>query len=289
MDMTKVTNRTNHTARDLAGPGGVTACFVEVTPDHATLWLHLNERNRNVNPRVVDRYLRDMDAGNWAFNGETIKFAANGKLLDGQHRLTAIVRHGRPILALVVRGLPDASQDVMDTGRKRTGADMFAINQRRHAVTLAAVTRLAVAWQQGKITTADSKVSEYVSNPMLRDAVNDDPMLEWATALATSLNAEFPAKSSAVGFSAWLMGYTDQDATIDFLTAVAEMRTDGTGDPRFTLRRRLNQAKENRERLTAIEESYMIVRSWNAWRNGERLSMLKTNSPAGGPMAFPQA
>ncbi|MDO0930218.1 hypothetical protein QQY66_00225 [Streptomyces sp. DG2A-72] len=57
---------------------------VDVSPALARHWLtEHNTHNRSLRPRVVAAYARDMHAGRWMDNGETIKFAADGTLLDG--------------------------------------------------------------------------------------------------------------------------------------------------------------------------------------------------------------
>src|SRR5262245_34900010 len=95
-----------------ATPTQPTAEVVEVSPALAEEWLSKNPNNRNLRRPVVDSYARDMSAGHWHLNGETIKFAANGELLDGQHRLHAIAVSGNSVSMVVIRGL---SADVMLT------------------------------------------------------------------------------------------------------------------------------------------------------------------------------
>ena len=59
------------------------ACRPEVmfiTPEIAQQWTGLNTRNRPVRYTKVAQYARDMKAGNWALNGETVKIASDGPL-----------------------------------------------------------------------------------------------------------------------------------------------------------------------------------------------------------------
>lgn len=261
------------------------ASFVWVTPNLAKAWLAKNRKNRPINKRLVERYRRDMDAGDWAFTGEAVKFAADGTLLDAQHRLHAIIAHGQPILMLVVRGLDQAAQDVMDTGRKRTAADMLAMHDEPNSSLMAATARLAAAYSDGRIKHADSHIGGEITNSQILNMVEADPYLTWAVRSTRQLSKAIPANPAAVAFSAWLTGRVDPEGTLDFLTAIAEMRTDGVGDPRYTLLRRLQVSRDQRERLTSIQQAWLITRAWSEWVGGRQLRQLKMTS-ATGPQAF---
>ena len=52
--------------------------------------------------------MMEMQDGKWRLNGKTICFDSTGRLLNGQHRLSAVVRSGVTLTTVVVRGLdPD--------------------------------------------------------------------------------------------------------------------------------------------------------------------------------------
>jgi hypothetical protein len=95
-----------------------------VTPDLAQDWLTThNTSNRPLNKLAVERYASDMAAGRWALNGTTIVFDVSGTLVDGQHRLAAVVSAQVTIDALVVRGVPQGSFATIDVGKLRTVSD----------------------------------------------------------------------------------------------------------------------------------------------------------------------
>jgi hypothetical protein len=90
-----------------------------------------------------------MSAGRWISNGETFKRATNGTLLDGQHRLTAIVLSGVTLEeAVVISDLAPETQDTMDQGRARTVADVLGINAVKNASIVASVARRGWQWEQ---------------------------------------------------------------------------------------------------------------------------------------------
>lgn len=79
-----------------------------------------------------------MERGEWELNGETIKVAEDGTLIDGQHRLQAVVESGVSIETVIVWDLPLAAQDTIDTGRRRRLADVLAIEGHPDPTALAA-------------------------------------------------------------------------------------------------------------------------------------------------------
>jgi predicted nucleic acid-binding Zn ribbon protein len=70
------------------------ASIVYVTPEMAERWLGHNKVNRNLRNRRVDQFARDMRSGRWQLTGEAIKFGKSGNLIDGQHRLWAVIESG---------------------------------------------------------------------------------------------------------------------------------------------------------------------------------------------------
>ena len=75
-----------------------------ITPQLAKDILANNNLNRNINATIVGHYADAISRGQWELNGEAIKIAHDGRLLDGQHRLMAVIKSDTPITTLVIRG-----------------------------------------------------------------------------------------------------------------------------------------------------------------------------------------
>lgn len=97
-----------------------------ITPEIAAAYLEHNMKNRSLSSSTVNAYAADMRAGNWQLNGEAIKFNKRGELIDGQHRLMAVVLSGVTISMVVIRDI-DEDVNVMDYGRKRSITDILRI------------------------------------------------------------------------------------------------------------------------------------------------------------------
>ena len=76
-----------------------------ITPANAEAYLRNNAKHRKIKQKKVDEYVNEMKDGKWRLNGKVIIFDSNGRLLNGQHRLHAVVQSGVPLTILVVRGV----------------------------------------------------------------------------------------------------------------------------------------------------------------------------------------
>lgn len=101
---------------------GVTWAVEQVEPEQARAWLspEINKGNRNIVRDHVEAIARDIREGRWMVNVQPICFTADGRLLNGQHRLTAAVEAGEPIEVLVMRGVPEAAFATYDVQARRS-------------------------------------------------------------------------------------------------------------------------------------------------------------------------
>lgn len=87
-----------------------------ITPAIARMWLDTTLKNRTLRQSRVKQYAADMKAGRWKLNGESIKFDSTGHLLNGQHRLHAVIEADVTVEMLVVYNVDPSAQTTMDSG-----------------------------------------------------------------------------------------------------------------------------------------------------------------------------
>ena len=75
------------------------------------------QKNRKVDDNLVDRYAHQMKKGLWDVNGEGIIIAESGRLLNGQHRLHAVIKSGKTIQSVVIYGVEEEAFKTIDTGK----------------------------------------------------------------------------------------------------------------------------------------------------------------------------
>jgi len=236
---------------------------VEITPADAQRYLNNNQNNRKPRMTVVERYSRDMRAGNWSLTGESITIDANGNLLNGQHRLMACVRAGVPFTTVLVTGVtPNAFKDI-DTGTKRTIGDMLMLMGHKDHNARAAVLSFVWRWEKEG----------------LRDTANRPTHAE-----AARYMEENPAL-----FNGWMgrQGYLRTTAVNSFNWMVRKyaMNTSGlldefwepinsgigmtAGDPRIALvkwmRNRHTHRHGSSDPVTSTVETALIIKTWNKW------------------------
>ena len=116
---------------------------VSMTPALAEIILASNTFNRPITATAVKKLAREINAGHWKLTGQPVIVADDGTLIDGQHRLSAIVAAGAAVPILVLFGIDKGAFDKIDNGGKgtRTAADIFAVRGEAHYATLASATR----------------------------------------------------------------------------------------------------------------------------------------------------
>ena len=105
---------------------------VMVNPSLARDWLGLNwDRNRYIRDARVLQYRQAMMAGQWRLTHQGIAFDKDGKLIDGQHRLSALGNINDPSLSVpfVVFYYVEACNGlgVLDIGAVRGAGDSMTV------------------------------------------------------------------------------------------------------------------------------------------------------------------
>jgi len=89
----------------------------------AAKWLARNNNNRNIRPTHVAALARAMTAGNFNPSTDAIGFSVDGELVNGQHRLSAIVETGISFRMIVVENIAQRAIAAIDTGKMRSAHD----------------------------------------------------------------------------------------------------------------------------------------------------------------------
>lgn len=99
-----------------------------VTPKLATEWLAASQGNRHMRHEAVAGFAQQMKRGDWQLNGEAIVFDETGRLINGHHRLMAVIVAGCDVKMLVTMGVKPEAIFTVDTGTSRTLADHLTLN-----------------------------------------------------------------------------------------------------------------------------------------------------------------
>lgn len=128
-----------------------------VTPALAKKWLEGHKNVRPIRWNRVDAIANDIRDGNWKFTHQSICFDLEGNLLDGHHRLHAVLRSGKSIKMLVTRMDNLTIRDPIDQGSPRTIANITGLAPREVA-SLNALRQLELGHQVNvKMTLAEAQ------------------------------------------------------------------------------------------------------------------------------------
>lgn len=135
----------------------------DVGPEQATQYLEHNrpdpatgKRNRPVTRQHVKDLASDMANNRWRKTHQGIAFSPDGRLLDGQHRLLAIVMSGVTIPLLVTRDVEPEAMDGIDQHQRRTAAQIASM---QHGVDKEASRLAAMAGAILQVAGGDARPS----------------------------------------------------------------------------------------------------------------------------------
>lgn len=253
-----------------------------VDPETAQAWLGANSNNRNLRRGVISTYARDMAAGRWQFTGDAVQFAVGGRLLNGQHRLHAIVEANVSLPLVVIRGLPSDSQVVMDTGSKRTAADAVALDGQANAKSVAAIALM--------VATRGGTKRDRVSTSELLEIIKSDASIEWAASAINSFRIP-NVTASVLGYVYWRLSSINPTATHEFFDALSSLVGLPVGSPILALHRRLSSDamdKRSRSYSYRVETVAAVFHAWNAWRKNESRQFIRVGYTPDGRLVTPE-
>ncbi|HEY9368355.1 hypothetical protein [Streptomyces sp.] len=257
---------------------------MDVTPDLAEKWLDQNTHNRNLREKAVMAYARDMEAGNWAENGEAIKFGKDGTLLDGQHRLQAIALSGATIKMLVVTGLESRTQETMDDGRKRTLADALHLRGETNSVVLGALLRRALMWDMGQYRNTGAYTP---TNTECLTFLEEHPECRESASVAVALRKPVALPASILGLTHWVFSRIDTEDADFFFERLGTGANLTQYHPILTLRKKSREVGEGPGRVPEDMLLAFVIKAWNAYRDGDEMRLLRFKPGGAQPEKFP--
>lgn len=241
-----------------------------ITPEKAAEMLLENPNNRKLEPGRVTRFADQMMRGAWLQNGASI--VMNGStLLDGQHRLSALIEANVTLPMVVVREVPSASFSTIDTGKSRSFSDYLTIAKRPHAATLAAAVRQYLVLSAGLTpASAYSGTPAALTFDELYDAMQSTPQIAKSVEFVMSIPAKLPLRPAMLAalharFTEFESGLADR-----YIMSIGA----GTNLPDGSVEAAVYRRIINRDRgqvrvLKSNEKVYVVIRGWNALRAGE--------------------
>lgn len=250
-----------------------TAKVERITPEVAKAMLDKNVCNRPVNKFNVKFLVKEITEGNWQFNGDTIRIADDGSLLDGQHRLLAIVEAGTSLDVIVVRGLPTKVFPTIDTGKRRSGADTLSMEGVKNSRLVAAA--LVTAHYIETTGTPTHPWGRSVSNSEVLALFRRHPGLLPCVAVVGPSTKKWMPGSLAVALCYAFGRAASRDKAAEFFGKLESGEDMSSLDSILCLRNRLIANLTNPAKLTPVVIAAIAVKAWNAFIGGYSVKSLK--------------
>jgi hypothetical protein len=247
-----------------------------VSPKMAEKMLDGNTDNRRVRDRTVQFYAIQMQTGKWkSGTAEPIKLSTTGRVIDGQHRLLAVIKSKTPTEFTIAYDVDESVFDVLDTGRNRSGSDVFKVKGIKNDTILPAIISQYMQLKDGrhrfkeKLCTNNVLLEEYLSREIFwQGAANKTAgwYLNFAKILAPSMIGGLFAlfydinESTADEFMTQLCtGYNIKNKTV------------------AALRNRLMQDKLSTLKMNTTMKTALIIKAWNMYRKNQEVKLIKFN------------
>ena len=243
-----------------------------VTPAMATQWLKANTNNRPLSHQHVDFLTKEILEGNWQLNGQAIIVADDESVLDGQHRLHAVIKSGKAIRTLVIYGIKPEAFKTIDTGKKRTAADALSLEThnrypRQINSAAASAARLCIAYSRLTLNSRGIRLS----NTEVIKYLNEHEDI-WQCALAiNSYNKE--QRPIPVGGGAglyYLMGNKDEELADEFMRGLYTGEELKNSNPTIVCREMLLRDQQRHVRWAGYMKLKLVIKAWNMLRAGKR-------------------
>ncbi|MFE3830509.1 hypothetical protein [Streptomyces sp. NPDC059092] len=252
--------------------------IVKVTPEIAETFLSQASANRRLDMGHVKSLKESILRGEWKLTHQGIAFDKTGSLLDGRHRLHAIIEANTPVEMLVVGGLSKDSFSVLDTGKRRSAADTLFSTGAKYLPLLSSTIRHVILF---KAMPEDrwSGVQARVSNDRILAAYNEDKdMYEEAVATGRELSKHLFASPTAAALGYFLTTEAAPAAEIDdWIAGLKSGASLEPGDARLTLREvpRDTQKRGSKRRMDMRDQVAIYIRAWNAWVDPDKAGELR--------------
>jgi hypothetical protein len=253
-----------------------------ITPVKAAEMLAANTANRPLSRSTVRAFAEAMRRGDWLVTHQGIAFDTAGVLVDGQHRLAAIVEADLPVEVTVFTDVEPDTFDVLDTGKKRNAADVLAIEGEKSTTLLAAMVR--TVWQfQNRPDASWSGGAAAVTNHQIVQTLEANPKIRDFVPVADRIATETGMIKSAAGAAAFLVEQANKGKKTqmaDWYEGIVDGAGLGKSDPRLMFRKTMfamarKQAGVVQRRRDTREHVALYIKAFNAWATGATLTQLR--------------
>ncbi|MEE1730691.1 hypothetical protein ACFCZ4_17515 [Streptomyces microflavus] len=250
-----------------------------ITPTAAAEIQSLTRRHccnpRRLDPAHARRLARDMASGLWdEDNPEVICICGHGAVIQGQHRLEAVIISDLPRRFLVSRGVPHSASVTMDSGKTRSAAvALSTAGVERYRKDLSSTVKLLRLYDVERKTTPWTawSSSSFTNSEIVGFFQSDyQDLAEQLPQMNALKSALWSAPSASLASSYLLYRDGGEIEVAEFLQGLVSGANLGETDPRWVLRRFfLNPTRNRRGSAVSPHQIGLFLKCWNLWITGE--------------------
>jgi hypothetical protein len=207
-----------------------------IDPQTAREMLATSAGNRSISKPRVDSLASAIAAGDWKPWASPIQFNTRGELINGHHRLTAVILANRAVQQCVVRHVPDDTIEAIDLGRARTLGDVLSMPTKHYVASAnelaAIVNKTALMLTGSPAPLSPSAVTRY------RQALGDDLVASAMRWRRRAKDGRLPSPSAVAAALMFVYRTNGSDKSLQFCEQVSES-VGAAGDPAHTVARYL--------------------------------------------------
>ena len=264
----------------------MTATTEWITPEKAAEYLALGGINRNPKTRNVKKISAELKRGEWRNNGQSISISVSGRLLNGQHRLLAIIDSGIPAWIIVVRGCDDDSFPTIDCGVNRTLGDTFTTAGVPDANFAGATVKRCILLGRGaRFVRGDgprddlggNRVSGVSNNEALDEYFTTPLLYRQAMLFAGRCYAKlrlYRKSEIAATYAHLVKGCGYDEMTVETFLADLHDQDCVGNSPAALLRKEITKRNTGRQPISGKCKQVLLVKAWNAYAQGRALRSL---------------
>lgn len=237
-----------------------------ITPEMALEMLTFNTRNRPVAQGKVEVYARQMLAGDWRYTRVPVIFSDEGRVIDGQHRLHAVIEAGAPIESDVAFGAPDEAFAFIDIGKTRTAGDIFAINGVTNSAAISAITKWVFMYDAGYRNTSHRDSPTHAE---LYDYLVGHPEIELGRLVFGRFQKNRLATPSIMAGCYVVAARKSKRQADEFFQIASEgFGAETRYHPALVLHGAFVRSATSNEKLTRTATAGLTLNAWNRFRDG---------------------
>ena len=258
-----------------------------VTPDMAKAIFAKNEtKNRRLRKQHLLRLTKAIQNNEWKVTNQGIALDIDGNLLDGQHRLAAVIKAKKSVRMMVSRNCDPSTFGVIDTGATRSVGDILNLggcSAKQHYIAAAVKNYIQYLEYPKEPWTSSKRPSSVQVLDWYREKKDT---LDLYAKLIGQIHRKFKCFNMSAAIAFCLIaddaGWRTEEI-MEYWEALASGANLDPTSPILSFRNQLSNTLFRRRGANVLQQSLnTMIKCWNNWKN--EIATKRFSSPPNYPM-----